>query len=64
MLRKRRLERGLKLRNLASLLQISSNRVSAWEHDDAIPSDAEWGKLSKLLNLPGTLAEAEPNSGL
>jgi DNA-binding transcriptional regulator YiaG len=62
-LRKARFERGLKLRLVASLLHVSSNRVSAWEHDEDEPSGEEWAKLTKLLDLPATPAEARPNSG-
>jgi transcriptional regulator with XRE-family HTH domain len=63
-LRKARFERGLKLRLVASLMQVSSNRVSAWEHDEAEPSGEEWAKLTKLLDLPATPGETLPNSGL
>ena len=64
LLRKQRGGRGLKLRNLAVLMEVSAHRVTAWENDEAVPSVEEWSRLARLLDLPVNLAEAKPNSGL
>lgn len=63
-LRKARFEHGLKLRFVADLLQVTRARMSAWERDIAEPSAEEWAKLAKVLDLPATPAEADPNSRL
>jgi ribosome-binding protein aMBF1 (putative translation factor) len=62
LLRKQRSERGLKLKKLALLLGVTNNLVTAWEHGLAIPTAEQWKDLTRWLNLPSTLAEAEPNS--
>ena len=64
LLRKSRIERGLKLRELAALLGISCHRLSAWERDEARPPWEEATKLSGPLGLPMAAIETHSNSGL
>ncbi len=63
LLRKRRSERGLNQRELAAMLQVSRDRIQAWERDDGTPDVEEWRKLAEALNLPASPPEAKPNSG-
>ena len=56
LLRKQRGGRGLLLRNLAVLLEVTTHRVTAWEHDEAVPSAEEWARLARLLDLPANMA--------
>jgi transcriptional regulator with XRE-family HTH domain len=62
LLQMRRIERGLKLRNLATLLRVSSSTVSAWEHDRGMPSEEHLKTLTELLGLPATSVDTYPNS--
>ena len=64
LLQKRRGERGLKPRNRAVLMELTTHRVTAWEHDETVPSAEEGASLARLLDLPANMAEAQPNSGL
>jgi transcriptional regulator with XRE-family HTH domain len=64
LLRKSRIERGLKLRELAALLGISCYRLSAWERDEVRPPWEEAMKFSELLRLPVAAMEPYANSGL
>jgi len=61
-LRKRRCEVVMKQDELAVRVQVIKKKVQAWEHDETVPSAAEWKKLAEALGLPATLEEAKPIS--
>lgn len=63
-LRKRQSEHGLNQRELAAILQVSRDRIQAWERNEAMPSAEEWKKLADVLGLPTVPSEINPNSGL
>lgn len=51
-LRKARMDRGLKAKDVAEKIGITSSSLSDMEHDRSKPSYTNLGKLSKLYNIP------------
>jgi ribosome-binding protein aMBF1 (putative translation factor) len=58
----KRFEKGLHQRELAEKLSVSKLRVKLWEHDQRMPSEAQWQVLSNILGFSSELQFVNPTA--
>jgi DNA-binding transcriptional regulator YiaG len=61
-IRLKRTEKGLSQWQLAQILHVPPRRLSEWEREVKTPSESEWLRLARALNLPERLVSQNPTA--